>query len=120
MLRILAILFGLVMIAAGILGFMPDFVKEGKLLGVFSVNDWHNAIHLATGIISLLCGFWGSSASKIFFILFGLVYLTITALGFMQGEGTLFGLVAINGADNWLHLAISIVSLYFGLFIKSK
>ncbi len=120
MLRILAILFGLIMIAVGILGFMPDFVKEGQLFGVFSVNFWHNVFHLASGILALFCGFSSSRASKIFFILFGLIYLAVAILGFMQGEGMLFGLVAINHADNWLHLAISLVSLYFGLFIKSK
>lgn len=120
MLRILAIFFGLIMIAFGILGFMPEFVKEGKLMGIFSVNFWHNAIHLATGILSLLCGFSSSATSKVFFILFGLTYLTIAVLGFMLGQGMLFGMVAINHADNWLHLAISIATLYFGLIIKSK
>ena len=30
------------------------------------------------------------------------------------------GFIAINQADNWLHAGIALLSLYFGLFLKSK
>ena len=120
MLKILAILFGLVLIVVGILGFLPDFTPGGLLLGYFLVNPLHNVIHLVTGIIALICGLSSSLASKIFFILFGLIYLAFAIYGFYIGSGMMFDLIAINQADNILHLVIAIVTLYFGFFLKSK
>lgn len=119
MLKILAILFGLSMIVIGILGFLPDYAPNGKLLDLFSVNPVHNVIHLATGVIALLCGLSSSFASKTFFILFGLLYLGFGIYGLYTGEDLLFGLIAINQADNFLHLGIGAISLLFGLFLKS-
>lgn len=120
MLKFLAIFFGLLMIAVGILGFLPDYAPGGKLFGIFSVNPMHNIIHIGTGVAALICGLASSLAAKVFFIIFGLVYAAIAVLGFMQGEGALLGIIAINQADNWLHAGIALLSLYFGLFLKSK
>jgi len=119
MLKILAILFGLVMIVAGILGFLPDFTPNGKLMNIFLVNPVHNIVHLVTGIVALVCGLTSGFASKLFFIAFGVIYGIVAILGFMMGQGMLFDMIAINHADNWLHAAVSVVSLYFGLFLKS-
>lgn len=118
MLKVLAILSGLVFIIIGILGFLPDYAPAGKLFGLFSVNLEHNIVHLATGVIALLCGFSSSTASKAFFIIFGLVYAAVAAAGFYFGEGLLFNTIAINTADNWLHTGIALVSLYFGFFLR--
>jgi hypothetical protein len=120
MLKFLAIFFGLLMVAVGILGFLPDYAPGGKLFGIFSVNPMHNVIHVVTGIAALVCGLASSMASKVFFILFGLIYAAVAVLGFIQGEGNLYGMIAINQADNWLHTGIALASLYFGLFLKSK
>lgn len=120
MLKVLAILFGLAFLAAGILGFLPEFTQYNRLFGYFLVNPMHNWFHLATGIVSLLCGISGSVASKVFFIIFGLIYTAVAVLGFIQGEGMLLNLIAINKADNWLHAVIAVVSLYFGIFLRSE
>lgn len=119
MLKLLAILFGLIMIVVGILGFLPDFTPNGELFGIFQVNPMHNVVHLLTGLVALVCGLSNALASKIFFILFGLVYGAVAILGFMQGDGLLYGM-AINQADNWLHTGIALFSLYVGLFLKNK
>lgn len=120
MLKLLAVIFGLVMIAVGVLGFLPQFTPEGKLLGYFAVNFWHNIIHLATGIIALLCGLYSSFAAKTFFIIFGIVYAAVAIIGFWEGEGMLLGMVSLNQADNYLHLVIALISLYFGLFLRRR
>lgn len=119
MLKILAILFGLVMIVLGILGFLPDFTPNNKLLTLFLVNPMHNVVHLLTGILALVCGLTSGFASKMFFIIFGIVYAIVAVLGFMIGQGMVFDLIAVNHADNWLHAAIAAVSLYFGFFLRS-
>ena len=120
MLRTLATIFGLVLIAFGVLGFLPELTPEGKLLGIFMVNPVHNVIHLVSGGVALFCGLSSTFASKVYFIAFGIVYAAVAVLGFMLGEGMLFDLIAINTADNWLHTVIAVVSLYFGLFLSRK
>ena len=120
MLKVFAILFGLVFLIVGILGFIPDYTPGGNLFGLFTVNAAHNIIHLASGLIALLCGFSSSSASKMFFIIFGIVYGLVALLGFYYGEGLLFKLVAINQADNWLHTGIAAVCLYLGFFVRGR
>lgn len=120
MLKAIAVIFGLAFISAGILGFLPEFVTHNKLLGIFEINPLHNIIHIVTGVIALLCGFSSRNAAKGFFIIFGLVYAAVAALGFYQGEGVLLNLIAVNNADNWLHASIAVVSLYFGIFFKNS
>lgn len=120
MLKILAILFGLVFIVVGILGFLPDFTPNGKLLTLFLVNPMHNIVHLATGIVALICGLTSGMAAKVFFIIFGIVYAAVAFLGFQMGQGMLFDMIAINQADNFLHTGIALVSLYLGFFVAAK
>jgi len=120
MLRILAILFGVFFVIAGILGFIPDFTPQGKLLGIFAINPLHNIIHIATGILALLSGLSSSSASKFFFIFFGLAYAVVAGFGFYYGEGILFNTMPLNIADNLLNAGIAIVSLYIGFAFSSK
>jgi hypothetical protein len=118
-----AVVFGIVMLVIGILGFGPAVNTAGPsgtsytlLLGIFAINPLHNVIHLATGAIALAAGLYGSGAyARIYFLVFGIVYALITLIGvtgiLFDSHGSLLGIVPINGADNVLHLAITIVSL---------
>jgi hypothetical protein len=115
MLRLLAILFGIVFIVIGALGFFPNFVEQGNLLGIFRVNFEHNAAHIALGIIGVLSGLASSFASKTYFIIAGVVYALLAIFGFMEKSDMLFDMIAINTADNILHLALGAVFLLLGL-----
>lgn len=119
MLRTLVIIFGVALVTAGILGFLPEYTPRGNLFGIFKVNAIHNIIHLVSGILALLAGVKNRGAAKTWFIVFGLIYAGMAALGFWQGEGNLLGVIANNEADNWLHAGIGALSLYFGFFTKS-
>ena len=67
--RTFAMLFGIVFLAVGVLGFIPGLVQplhegqpmamghNGLLLGLFPVNEVHNAVHI-------LFGLWGLAASR--------------------------------------------------------
>ena len=74
MVKAAAILFGLVFLVVGILGFVPAATNNEMLLGIFHVNLAHNIVHLASGAIFLLCGMAGAGASRTFFRIFGVVY----------------------------------------------
>lgn len=118
MLRTLAIIFGMFFIAIGIMGFVPAYMTNGKLFDIFRLNFEHNIAHLATGIISLLCGLISGFASKMFFITSGVVYVFLALLGFQIGEGMVFDMIAVNLADNILHAGVGAIFLLIGFSIK--
>ena len=103
---------GAVFIILGILGF---FTGDGMLLGIIHVNLLHNLIHLVSGVLAFIFASKSESQARTFALVLGVVYLLITVLGFIQGEGELLGIVAINTAGNFLHLVVAIVFLGLGL-----
>lgn len=105
---------GVVFVAIGILGFIPGLTPDDQLLGIFAINPIHNIIHLASGIAALAAVSSSPQATRLYAQVFGVVYALVTVLGFISGEGDLLGLVSINQADNFLHLAIAALVLYIG------
>ncbi|WP_068467575.1 DUF4383 domain-containing protein [Candidatus Protochlamydia phocaeensis] len=114
MLKTCAIVFGVIMLIIGLLGFVPQVNPNGMLLGLFHVNLLHNLIHLATGLAALLCGLTSEYASRIFFQIFGIVYGLVALLGYYYLDHPIFGILANNLADAILHTLIAAFSLYLG------
>jgi hypothetical protein len=122
MLKNAALVFGIVFIALGILGFVPGIttgsINDGMLLGIFHVNVVHDIIHIASGIVALFM-MGNAKNAKLYFQIFGVVYLLVTILGFLMYNSTdLLVIVAINPADDYLHLVIAAVTLYLGFATK--
>jgi hypothetical protein len=114
MLKTWAWIFAIVFILIGILGFVPGITTaDGHLLGVFEVDTMHNIAHLITGLVALFVAFGSGRSQRLFFQIFGWLYLATTLIGFVQGD-TVLGLISANMADHFLHLAITIVSLWLG------
>jgi hypothetical protein len=107
-----ALVIGIVFIAVGILGFIPNPLVSPT--GLFAVDTMHNLVHLISGIV-LLAGVYGFGASLALKIV-GIVYAIVAILGFfMVGEdGMMLGLIMVNEADKWLHVALAIVILIAG------
>jgi hypothetical protein len=99
---------GLTLLLIGIAGF---FVS-GTLI-VFEVDTMHNIIHILSGLIGLYAFNASQFASRNFLITFGLIYGLVTILGFAMG-GDIFGLLHVNGADNYLHLVFAASALVVG------
>ena len=116
MIKTAAVLFGIVFILIGILGFVPGITKDEMLLGIFHVNAAHNVVHLLSGAVALFAGMTSIGASRMYFRIFGLVYGLVAVLGLMHmGEHTmLLGLISNNDADTFLHIGIAAVSLLLG------
>jgi len=119
MARTFAIIFGVALIILGILGFLPNFITAGKLFGIFASNLEINMAHLVTGILGLLCGFSSNPASRVYFIVVGILYTFLAILGLANTDKLLLCMFADNLANNWLHAGISIFSLYVGLTCKN-
>lgn len=120
MVKTAAILFGLVFLVVGILGFVPAITKDEMLLGIFHVNTAHNLVHLASGAVFLLCGMAGPGPSRMFFKIFGVVYALVAALGFYYGDQPILGIVSNNTPDIWLHVVLAIVMLFLGFGTSSS
>ena len=114
MIKTAAVLFGIVFILIGILGFVPGITDNHMLLGIFHVNPAHNVVHLLSGAAALFAGMTSAGASRIYFRVFGVIYGLVAVMGFMVGDGMLLGLISNNTADTWLHVVIAAVSLLLG------
>lgn len=119
MLRTIAKVFGVVLLAVGVLGFVPAFTPDSKVLGIFEVNAVHNLIHLLSGAVALAAGFSSAKASRMYFQVFGVVYALVTLLGVFYGDRAILGIVAHNMADVLLHVLISGAALYLGFGTKA-
>jgi len=107
----IAMVFGVVMLVVGLLGFVPGITTaDGHLLGIFEVDTLHNIVHILTGILALV---FMKKNAKMFFKVFGVVYLLVTIVGFVMG-GNILGLFMVNMADNVLHLIIAALALFIG------
>jgi hypothetical protein len=124
MVKTAAILFGIVFLAVGILGFVPAATPDTNgmpmLLGIFHVNAAHNYVHIASGVVFLLCGMAGAGAARTFFKIFGLVYALVAVLGFMNPNGPLLGMVSNNPADTYLHVGLAAAMLFLGFVAKDN
>jgi CRP/FNR family cyclic AMP-dependent transcriptional regulator len=119
--QLYSLIFGVVLIAAGVLGFIWDAsfdigpgVEGDDLIGLFEVNGWHNIIHIVSGIIGVAVAA-SPAGSRAFALGFGAVYAVVTIWGFITGDNILFGLAPVNFADNLLHAAIAIAGIAAGL-----
>ncbi len=110
-----AMVFGVVFLLIGVLGFVPGITQDGDpklLLGIFAVDALHNIIHIASGVLALIAA-RSAAYAKTYFQVFGIVYALVTVAGFVQGD-TVLGLIPTNLADNLLHLVIAASALYLG------
>src|SRR5678815_1114241 len=113
MLKTLSMVFGIVFLAVGILGFVPGVTNDkDMLLGIFQVGTIHNAVHILSGLAALIAA-KSEDYAQLYFRIFGSVYALVTIVGFVQKD-TVLGLFDINMADNWLHLGLAVAILGIG------
>lgn len=117
MLKKASLVFGIVFVLIGILGFVPAATTAAPmewhrlLLWVFEINTWHNIIHLASWIVALLCC-CNVLYAKRYLQIFGIVYWLVAILWMVDMNWPLLWIVAHNMADLWLHIVITVTSLY--------
>ena len=125
MVRTAALLFGIVYLAVGALGFVPGIAEpathEGvtmehgsaMLLGLFPVNTLHNIVHLLFGLWGVMA-YRSVSGSIGYFRAVAVIFALLTVLGLLPQTNSLFGLVPLHGNDVWLHAVLALVAAYFG------
>ena len=125
MVKTMGMLFGIVFLAVGILGFVPGVTTTGPdgmpmLLGIFMVNTVHSIVHIASGAVFLFASMAGAGPARLWFKIFGVVYALVAIMGFVVGNGMIFGLISNNTNDTWLHVVLAAVMLYFGFVAKDR
>lgn len=107
--------FGVVFVLIGILGFVPGVTNDNMLLGIFHVNAVHNLIHLLSGVAALVAS-KNDAYAQLYFRIFGAVYAVVALVGWIQGD-TVLGIIPVNMADNWLHTLLAVSILGIGLAV---
>jgi hypothetical protein len=119
-LRLLALVFGTVYLLTGVLGFavtgFGSLIGSVGILAVFELNPLHNLAHILIGLLWLMSAANADSARAAAQV-FGLVYVVLSILGFLE-VGAALNALALNMADNLLHLSSGGTALLVGLFVR--
>ncbi len=121
----LALVFGIVFVLVGILGFIPGITEdapgsfagedsEGSLLGVFQTSVLHNLAHLAFGIGILAARRHDTALT--YLLVGGIAYAALFLLGLL---GVLDWLPA-DDTDDWLHLGLAITMIALGVLLRGR
>jgi hypothetical protein len=108
-------IFGLVFVAVGVAGFLVTGLSgfaatEGKLLLFFEVNPLHNVVHLLLGAVYLIGARSTEEGARTVVTVLSLAYLAVGVAGLFL-IGTSANIVAVNTADNLLHLGTGLLGL---------
>lgn len=120
-----SMLFGAIFVVVGIAGFIPGVTTAfsrldvydapgATLLGIFGVNWLHNIVHLLFGIAGLAMAKTHSQA-RVYLTGGGVIYLVLWVYGMAIDLTSSANFVALNSADNWLHLALGLGLLGSGI-----
>jgi len=120
----LALVFGVVFLLVGILGFIPGITEDapgsfagedsdGSLLGIFQTSVLHNLAHLAFGVGILAARKHATALT--YLLVGGVAYLGLFLLGIL---GVMDWLPA-DDTDDWLHLALG-VALLGGWYVGKR
>lgn len=114
--QMVALVFGAIYLAAGILGFLPFLggsytQASSALLGLFNVNLVHNLVHVLIGIAGLAAAS-SLANSRTFCQVVGVILLLLGVIGIVVASP--LGLLYIGGLDIALHLVTGAVLAYFG------
>lgn len=110
--RLVGIVLGAVFVVVGILGFFA--APDGLLFSFFLVNPLQNALHVLIGSALAIAALSSVAAARRVNSIVGTVLLVLGIVGlFLAGSSV--NVLALNAADNVLHLAAAALLLAVGL-----
>lgn len=110
---------------AALLNYIPGLTDaEGRAFGIFALDLFDDALHLASAIWAFWAGTRSPFAARFFLRVFGALYLADGLMGFVWGSGFLdFGIFTYGAyAQTWVmaslanlpHLALGSLALWGG------
>ena len=104
--RTAALVFGATFLLVGILG--PLVAGARGDLVVFGRNYLHDAVHFGSGLVGVAAALYdGGEYAWEYLVGFGVVYLGVLVAG-VFAPGAMNDLLAIDAADNGLHLVLTV------------
>ena len=114
-----ALAIGAIFIAVGLLGFVDNPIIGDSDNAIFHADTLHNWVHIGSGILFVLVALAMPASATAVLILFGIVYTIIGVIGFFsigsEGLGKVLGILHVNGADNYLHVALGLIIFIAGI-----
>lgn len=118
--QMLALVFGAVYLLVGVVGFFwtgtshfADRRGDDMLIGLFMINPLHNIVHIVIGLAGLALGRALAGARTYGWLLF-VGYAAASVYGFIA-IGKSWDFLAINSADNVLHVVTALIGLIIAL-----
>ena len=118
--RRVALVFGVVYLLVGLAGFLVTgdvgFASpDGDPLIIFGVNPLHNIVHILVGVV-LLAASRRTASARAANLAIGATYLLLGIIGLFIADATnALNIIALNGADNVLHLFTALALLAVAL-----
>ncbi|ETX28590.1 DUF4383 domain-containing protein [Roseivivax isoporae] len=125
--RRLSLVYAAILLAAAAINYVPGLTDaDGRAFGIFALDPFDDALHLASALWALAAALVSSRAARLFLVLFGAAYLGDGLCGLLTGWGYLdFGiftnpslgasLAPLRIAANLPHLGLGSVALVAGL-----
>ena len=106
---------GWTFVAVGVVGFFLTgfgafFGMDGETLILFGINPAHNLVHLILGITYLIGARATEAGARAVVLVLSSAYLLVGVLGLILID-TSANILAINQADNVLHLAVGALGI---------
>ena len=107
------LILGIMLLVFGVVGWIIG--GHGHTLIVFGINRTHSTIHVLSGVIAILAALGGELYARVYCVVFGLVYGSVTVAGFLNLKMAV-QMLNLTMPDNLLYLGISIAGLavWFG------
>ncbi len=116
-----ATLAGIVLVAAGLLGFLNTSIAGTADNALLRVGTVHNIVHILTGLVALYIAFGLKGEQQVNGVIgFGILYVIIFVAVLVSP--TLFGIfsVAANAPLHVIHAAVAVVSLAVGYMARGS
>ncbi|SEM90971.1 hypothetical protein SAMN04488003_10690 [Loktanella fryxellensis] len=127
-----AAVYAAILLGAAALNYIPGVPDAGGLaFGIFALDPFDDALHLASAIWAAVAAWLGVRASRSFLLIFGALYLGDGALGLLTGWGYLdFGIFTnpslgpsfslLRILANLPHIGLGGVALAIGLWARPR
>ncbi len=124
--RTICLFYFAALLAVASLNYTPGLTDaEGRAFGIFALDRYDDALHLASALWALLAALLSQKAARFFLLVFGAVYLGDGVLGLATGSGYLDLGIFINGVlelsfgfrllANLPHIALGGFALFAGV-----
>lgn len=129
--RIICLVYFAVLLLVAGLNYIPGIAdSDGLTFGIFALDIFDDALHLASALWALAAALTSHRASRLFLLLFGALYLGDGVLGLITGSGYLdFGIFTFGVQDfpmpfkilaNLPHIGLGAIALVSGLLVARR